>query len=72
MVKGNSNAFKSRGHKIFRARYKIASGWENFRSKKLLSETNLPQIRIDGTRGGASMASATINALLRASVQAID
>ena len=27
---------------------------------------DLPQIRIDGNRGGAGMAAATINALLRA------
>ncbi|KGG14578.1 Cobalt-precorrin-8x methylmutase [Prochlorococcus sp. MIT 0602] len=37
-------------------------------SKRLLSNCDLPQIRIDGNRGGAAMAAATINALLRASV----
>ena len=37
-------------------------------SKLLLSKTDLPQIRIDGHRGGAAMAAATVNALLRASV----
>ncbi len=37
-------------------------------SKKRLSKTDLPQIRIDGHRGGAAMASATVNALLRASL----
>ena len=36
-------------------------------SKNLLSKCDVPQIRIDGNRGGAAMASATINALLRAS-----
>ncbi len=36
-------------------------------SKKFLSEFEIPQIRIDGNRGGAGMAAATINALLRAS-----
>ena len=37
-------------------------------SKILLSKTDLPQIRIDGHRGGAAMVAATVNALLRASV----
>ncbi|AAQ00850.1 MULTISPECIES: precorrin-8X methylmutase [Prochlorococcus] len=36
-------------------------------SKMLLSQMDLPQIRIDGNRGGAAMAAATVNALLRAS-----
>ena len=36
-------------------------------SKNMLSNMNLPQIRIDGNRGGAAMAAATVNALLRAS-----
>ncbi len=38
-------------------------------SKKLLSNVDLPQIRIEGNRGGAGMAAATVNALLRASYQ---
>ncbi|WP_269623542.1 precorrin-8X methylmutase [Prochlorococcus marinus] len=37
-------------------------------SKKLLSSIDLPQIRLDGNRGGAGMAAATVNALLRAAV----
>jgi len=37
-------------------------------SKTLLSKMELPQIRLDGNRGGASMAAATVNALLRASI----
>ncbi len=37
-------------------------------SKKMLANTDLPQIRIDGNRGGAAMAAATVNALLRASI----
>ena len=36
-------------------------------SKELLSKMDIPQIRIDGNRGGAAMAAATVNALLRAS-----
>ncbi len=36
-------------------------------SKTVLSNYDVPQIRIDGNRGGAGMAAATINALLRAS-----
>ena len=35
-------------------------------SKKRLAESHLHQIRLDGSRGGAGLASATINALLRA------
>ena len=37
-------------------------------SKNLLAQTDLPQIRIDGHRGGAAMGAATVNALLRAAV----
>ncbi len=36
-------------------------------SKELLSQMDSPQIRLDGNRGGAAMAAATVNALLRAS-----
>ena len=36
-------------------------------SKNILSKIHVPQIRIDGNRGGAGMAAATVNALLRAS-----
>ena len=36
-------------------------------SKNLLAKSDVPQIRIDGNRGGAAVASATVNALLRAS-----
>tara|TARA_Y100001968_G_scaffold324302_1_gene363382 strand:+ start:5212 stop:5841 length:630 start_codon:yes stop_codon:yes gene_type:complete len=36
-------------------------------SKLRLSKSNCPQIRLDGNRGGAALAGATINALLRAS-----
>ncbi len=35
-------------------------------SKRRLSISGLPQIRLEGTRGGAGLASATVNALLRA------
>ena len=34
-------------------------------SKQKLSETNYPRILINSTRGGAAMAAATVNALLR-------
>ena len=37
-------------------------------SKRRLSESGLPHIRLDGTRGGAGLAAAAINALLRASI----
>lgn len=37
-------------------------------SKSLLSKSNLYQIRIDGTKGGAALAAASVNALLRASM----
>jgi len=37
-------------------------------SKKLLSQTKVNQIRIEGNRGGAALASASVNALLRASI----
>ena len=37
-------------------------------SKTLLSNSNYPQIRIEGTRGGAALAAAAVNALLRAAV----
>ena len=37
-------------------------------SKRRLSNSGLTNIRLDGTRGGAGLAAATINALLRASV----
>ncbi len=37
-------------------------------SKKLLSEAKINQIRIEGNRGGAALASASVNALLRASI----
>ncbi len=37
-------------------------------SKKILKEANLPQIVLEGNRGGAAMAAATVNALLRAAV----
>ncbi len=36
-------------------------------SKRNLANTDIPQIRLDGYRGGAGMAAATVNALLRAS-----
>ncbi len=36
-------------------------------SKSKLSKSSLPHIRLDGSRGGAALAAATINALLRAS-----
>ena len=39
------------------------------KSKKRLLETNLPYIVMGSTRGGAAMAGATINALLRESIQ---
>ena len=38
-------------------------------SKNILSNVDVPQIRIEGNRGGASMAAASVNALLRASHQ---
>ena len=38
-------------------------------SKFRLSKANFPQIRLDGTRGGAALAGATVNALLRAAAQ---
>ncbi len=37
-------------------------------SKDRLSKSGLPQIRLDGTRGGAGLAAAAVNALLRASI----
>ena len=37
-------------------------------SKRRLAGSNLPQIRLDGSRGGASLVAAAANALLRASV----
>ncbi len=37
-------------------------------SKRRLSISGLPHIRLDGTRGGAGLAAAAINALLRASI----
>ena len=36
-------------------------------SKRRLSNFDSPQIRLDGNRGGAALAAATVNALLRAS-----
>ena len=36
-------------------------------SKQKLRETNYPRIIIQSTRGGAAMAAATVNALLRES-----
>ena len=39
------------------------------KSKKRLLASNLPYIVMDSTRGGAAMAGATINALLRESIQ---
>ncbi len=38
------------------------------RSKNRLAGLDLPQIRIEGSRGGSALAAATVNALLRASV----
>ena len=35
-------------------------------SKQHLSKSGLAQIRLDGTRGGAGLAGAAVNALLRA------
>ncbi len=37
-------------------------------SKRRLSQSNFPQINLNGTRGGASLAAAAMNALLRASI----
>ena len=37
-------------------------------SKNLLSKIEIPQIRIDGNRGGAALAAAAVNALLRACI----
>ena len=37
-------------------------------SKSLLSKANLNYISIEGNRGGAALAAAAINALLRASI----
>ena len=37
-------------------------------SKRRLAVSRLPQIRLEGSRGGAGLAAATVNALLRASV----
>ncbi|WP_041391265.1 precorrin-8X methylmutase [Prochlorococcus marinus] len=37
-------------------------------SKLLLSKSQIPQIRLEGNRGGAALASAAVNALLRASI----
>ena len=39
------------------------------KSKKRLLATNLPYIVMGSTRGGAAMAGATVNALLRESIQ---
>ncbi len=36
-------------------------------SKERLSKSNIPNIRLEGTRGGAALAAAAMNALLRAS-----
>ena len=36
-------------------------------SKRNLAKMDIPQIRLDGHRGGAGIAAATVNALLRAS-----
>lgn len=38
-------------------------------SKRRLAATNLPQIRLEGTRGGAGLVAAACNALLRAGAQ---
>ena len=38
------------------------------KSKSRLAGFDLPQIRIEGSRGGSALAAATVNALLRASV----
>ncbi len=38
-------------------------------SKKLLASVDVPQIRLEGNRGGAALAAATVNALLRAAVK---
>ncbi|KGG13674.1 MULTISPECIES: precorrin-8X methylmutase [Prochlorococcus] len=37
-------------------------------SKRLLSNTLVPQIRLEGNRGGAALAAASVNALLRAAI----
>ncbi|WP_186572153.1 precorrin-8X methylmutase [Synechococcus sp. PROS-U-1] len=39
-------------------------------SKRALQESRLQQIRLEGSRGGAGLAAATVNALLRASTDA--
>jgi precorrin-8X/cobalt-precorrin-8 methylmutase len=41
-------------------------------SKRLLARSGLPQIRLEGSRGGAALAAATVNALLRAAWLARD
>ncbi len=38
-------------------------------SKRRLSNSGLPHVRLEGTRGGAGLAAATINALLRATIE---
>ena len=38
-------------------------------SKKLLATSGIPHIRLDGSRGGAALVAATINALLRSSIE---
>ena len=38
-------------------------------SKRRLAATDLPQIRLEGTRGGAGLVAAACNALLRAGAQ---
>ena len=38
-------------------------------SKRRLSLTAIPQIRIEGSRGGAALAAATVNALLRSAIR---
>ena len=37
-------------------------------SKRRLAESHLAQIRLEGTRGGAGLVAAAVNALLRAAV----
>ena len=37
-------------------------------SKNNLADSDLTQIRLDGSRGGAGLVAATVNALLRASI----
>ena len=40
-----------------------------YESKRRLSLTSIPQIRIEGSRGGAALAAATVNALLRSAIR---